>query len=498
MRFGHLKEVFGTLRFRLTLWNTTVVFLMVLVTLWGVREGLRFTLLHEADTQLAVDATEIRLTIEQLYPDQTRIHDELDRKVISHANKSFFIRLYDDRDNLVWSSVDAPTASIPMEPLASSSRPSTVGDYRLLHVRLKKPHLPRWTIRVGSSYQPLESDVSQLTKLMLLVGAIALLVSPMGGYWLAGRATRPLAAIIDTTAKLHPSSLEQRLPLRGTRDELDRLSATINGFLDRIAAYLEQNREFTANAAHELRSPLAAIQSTLEVSLNSDRSIEEYKELLLEVLEECGLLGVLVNQLLLLAESDAGHLQIGSEPIRLDEVVRKSVDMFQGVAEAEDVNMRIVRLESVRIEGDAGRMRQVINNLIDNAIKFTPAGGVVEVSLAFSPTGDDMVLSVRDSGMGIPEADLAHLFDRFFQGDKSRHRGKECRGTGLGLSICESIVAAHGGRIDVKSVVNEGTTMTVTLPISHRRNAHHLQSKEPSKAEYAQGSESGRSACEVP
>jgi signal transduction histidine kinase len=273
------------------------------------------------------------------------------------------------------------------------------------------------------------------------------------------------------------------LPLRGTRDELDRLSATINSFLDRIATYLEQNREFTANAAHELRSPLAAIQSTLEVSLNNDRTIDEYKELLLEILEECESLGVLVNQLLILAESDAGHLQLGTEPMRLDEVVRKAIDMFRGVAEAAEVDLRMDRLDAVRIEGDAGRMRQVINNLIDNAIKFTPAGGRVDVSLTVNATAGQAVLSVADTGVGIPESDLAHLFNRFYRGDKSRHRGKEFRGTGLGLSICESIVAAHGGQISVASIPNRGTTMSVTLPIFRRRDAHLLVSAERSMDE---------------
>lgn len=494
MPYAHLKEVFGTLRFRLTLWNTAVVLLMVVVTLWGVREGLRLTLLHEADNQLKVDATEIRLTIEQLYPDQQRIHDELDRKAISHVNKSFFIRLYDSRNVLLWSSIDAPTAAVPIDPYLSEKRPVSVDEYRLVHVKLAKPGIPNWTIRVGSSYQPLEADVVQLTNLMLVVGAVVLLISPLGGYWLAGRATRPLAEIIDTTAQLHPSSLEQRLPLRGTRDELDRLSATINGFLDRIAKFVEQNREFTANAAHELRSPLAAIQSSLEVALNSDRTISEYKELLLEVLEECGELGVLVNQLLLLAESDAGHLHIGSEPIHLDEIVRKAFDMFQGVAETEGVDMQIVRLDSIRLEGDAGRLRQVVNNLLDNAIKFTRQGGKVEIELVLAPAGDRAIFSVRDTGLGISHEDLLHVFDRFYRGDRSRHRGKEGRGTGLGLSICESIIASHGGRIQIDSVINQGTTICVTLPVSPSHEPHALVSGEPSMAEYTHAVEAVRGA----
>src|SRR5436190_21922105 len=165
--------------------------------------------------------------------------------------------------------------------------PITAGHYRLVHLKLDSPKLPRYIIRIGTSFEPLEADIEQVTQLLIIVGSVTLLISPVGGYWLAGRATRPIAHIIDTTARLHPSSLAERLPLRGTRDELDRLSATINGFLDRIGRYLDQNRDFTANAAHELRSPLAAIQNSLEVALNADRSVDDYKELLAEILDEC-------------------------------------------------------------------------------------------------------------------------------------------------------------------------------------------------------------------
>src|SRR5262249_25090465 len=150
-----------------------------------------------------------------------------------------------------------------------------------------------------------EEDISKLTQLMLIVGTILLIAAPLGGYWLAGRATQPLGEIIRTATNLHPSQLEERLPLRPTGDELDQLSATSNSLLDRIAAYLERNREFTANAAHDLRSPLAAIRSAVEVALNAPRSSQEYQDLLCDIVEQISDLSLLVNQLLLLAETDS-------------------------------------------------------------------------------------------------------------------------------------------------------------------------------------------------
>jgi len=464
MPYAHLKEIFGTLRFRLTVWNTAVVLIFVVATLWGVREELRLFLWKEADDQLLDDASEVKATIEQLYPDSARIYAELDRKATTHSHRGLHVRIFDEVDKVLWTSKNAPTVPHPTALFRHGLTPVTAGHFRLVHIKTDKAGVPPYMIRVGTSFEPLEADIAHVTWLLLVVGSVTLLISPLGGYWLAGRATRPIARIIDTTARLHPSSLAERLPLRGTGDELDRLSATINGFLDRIGTYLEQNREFTANAAHELRSPLAAIQNSLEVALNTDRSTDEYKELLGELLDECGGLRVLVNQLLLLAESDAGRLQVSNEPVELDTIVRKAFDMFLGVAEAADVSLRIGTLDRARVAADASRLRQVVNNLVDNAIKFTRPGGVVEIKLVVRPEEGRVRLSVRDTGSGIPAADVPHIFNRFYRGDKARQRDRPSRGTGLGLAICQSIVAAHDGRIEVESVVDQGTTMTVILP----------------------------------
>ena len=466
MPSAHLKEVFGTLRFRLTLWNTAVVLVFVLVTLWGVHEGLRLEFWKEADVQLLEDAGEIKETIERANSDLSAIKVELDRKATTHTHRGLHIRIFDEHDALLYASPNAPPSALPLELFQYGMQPVTSGQYRLVHFKLTKAGVSRME-RAGRArrLRCLEADIDQVTRLLLWVGSVTLLVSPLGGWWLAGRATRPIAQIIDTTARgCIPTSLEERLPLRGTRDELDRLSATINGFLDRIARYLEQNREFTSNAAHELRSPLAAIQNSLEVALNADRSPEEYRELLGEILDECGGLRSLVNQLLLLAESDAGRLQVAADPVQLDSIVQKTYDMFLGVAEAASIDLRIVGLERCRVTGDAGRLRQVANNLVDNAIKFTRHGGVVTLRLWTDATDQTVRLSVRDTGSGIPAHDVPHIFNRFYRGDKARQRDRPSRGTGLGLAICQSIIAAHGGRIEVESVVDQGTTMTVILP----------------------------------
>lgn len=460
-----LLEMTGSLRFRLTLWNMATILAMILFTLWAVREGLRFTLRREADEQLMEDANEARLIFESLFPENLeQIKSELDLKAITHTHRGFYARLYDEHRNLVWASSDAPRQIFPEQILNIRDQPVSFQQFRLINTSPRKPGLPDWTIRVATSFDPLENDVGRLTQSMIWVGTIILVIAPLGGYWLAGRATKPLADIIQTTGRLHPDKLIERLPLRGTRDELDKLSQTINGFLDRIAKYINENREFTANAAHELRSPLTAIQSSIEVSLNSDRSPEQYKELICDILDECSDLRILVNQLLLLAESDAGLLHFETEPFDLRSLVERALDMFQGVAETRNIKFTLHCPQPVLIQGDSGRLRQVINNLIDNALKFSPDGTQVAIALDIDSESKQAILSISDQGRGIEAADKPHLFERFYRGDKARQRDQQTRGTGLGLSICQAIVQAHRGTIDVANNPTTGCTFTMRLP----------------------------------
>lgn len=463
MLYAPLKEFSGSLRFQLTLWYTGVVLFMVIVTLVGIREGLRITVLHEVDQFLREDMLEIILTIEQGYPNWDAVHAELERKALGHEERNMFVQIFDADGRVRWATARTPELEVPAGTAAGDKAAISSGSYRLFERRLNHGPIPSLIIRVGSTVELDEADLARLTQIMFMVGAVIMLITPLGGFLLAGRATRPLARIIDTTGRMHPSALDERLPIRGTDDELDRLSKTINGFLDRIAAYVRQNREFTANAAHELRSPLAAIRSSLEVALNSERTTGEYQEILTDVLDQCDDLRLLVNQLLLLAEGDANQLCLIGGPLRLDQVILRSIDMFQGVAETRGIALTAPAVEPIRIQGDENRLRLVVNNLIDNAIKFTPVGGAVQVELKMNDSCN-AVLTVRDNGEGIEPKELPRIFERFYQCDKARQREGKRRGTGLGLSICKSVVTAHRGTIAVASTPGKGTLFSVRFP----------------------------------
>jgi heavy metal sensor kinase len=462
MRFRRLRDVFRSLRFRLTVWNTAVVLLTVIGTLMGVREALRFAMRHEVDQVLREDAQVIKLAVEQMYPSIDDISAEMKRQAAGHVARGMFVELLDDDDDVVWSSENTPSEQRFKSDLRDGTMTIAGQRYRVVQLHLQEP--ASFTVRVGSSMASVDEDIAKVTQIMTIVGLLIMLIAPLGGFWLSGRATHPLAQIIHTADRLRPRRMEERLPIRGTGDELDQLSTTINRFLDLIADYLDRNREFVANAAHELRSPLAAIQSSVEVALNSDRSIDEYKDLLSDIVDECSSLGSLVNQLLLLAESDAGSMQIDSKSVALDGLTRHSVDMFRGAAEERGVELRFGRLDALPVRGDAQRLQQVVNNLIDNAVKFTPADGTVTVDLVHDRARQKAIVSVRDTGMGISPLDLPHVFERFYRGDKSRQRESEIGGTGLGLSICQSIVHAHGGKIEIQSAPGQGATAIVTLP----------------------------------
>lgn len=463
MRFAQLDLWRRSIRFRLMAWNTGVVLVMALVALLAVREGLRLTLLSELDERLREDALEVRLAFEEFYPNLGLVKEELDRKAIGHAHQAMFIQILDQHGQIVAASINTPAQGLPRAD-GGSIVPLNWGDYRLVQQHFTKSGLPDFSVRVGSSLEPIWTDIGKLTRLILLVGLALLPLAAVGGFVLTDRALQPIKKIIHTARRLRPAQLDERLALRHTGDELDQLSLTINQLLDRIGDYLVRHREFIANAAHELRSPLAAIQSTVEVGLNSDRSVDEYKELLYETVEQCRTLSLLVNQLLLLAESDVARTLASRESVQLDQVVERCVEMFRAAAEERGIELSAACTPGIVVAGNALRLRQVVNNLIDNGLKFSAAGGRVAVQLTRDPSGQRALLQVADSGCGIAPAELPHIFERFYQVNRARDRDAQMRGNGLGLSICQAIVEAHGGTIEVTSAVDQGTTFVVSLP----------------------------------
>jgi len=452
-----------SLRLQLAAWNAVVVLLTALVTLVGLRQGVKWALHHEMDQILLEDIEEIALGVQQVAGgDIGLLESELNRKARGHREHDWFVRLIAEDGRIAWQSVGAPDLSA-IDPLAGAATPHTRGNLRIAQRRVAGAGATIH-VQVGASLDSLRADLARIDRFVLLgVGAV-LVCAPLLGYWLASRAARTVGEIIGVASTLRPDRIDDRLPVRGSGDELDQLALTINGLLDRIAAYLAEKRDFLANAAHELRTPLAAIRSSVEVALNEDRTRDEYQDLLVEIIDQGEALETLVNQLLLISESEAEQLKRDHATVAFNEIVRRSCEMFVGVAEARGLQMDVRIEDSVAVSGSAHLLRQLVNNLIDNAVKYTPAGGRVEVSLTTDAAHRHAVLTVSDTGIGIAPADVPRVFDRFYRTDRSRSRS-EAGGAGLGLSICHAVVSAHGGQIECVSRPDRGSAFTVTLAI---------------------------------
>ena len=455
------SRVLKTLRFRVVLWNMAVVVLTALAVLIAVRVQVEFTLRTELDGVLLDELEEAAQEISTGALESGLLRTIVDRETYGHKHLQEYVEVLSLEGEMLVVNAGAPRER-PSPLGIPDGQPTTIGGYRIVWKNAVREKKAIAIVVVGALASGIDEQMKTLDRIVALTAAVAMIIAPIVGYWLAGRVITPLSRMTSTAAKLHPEHLEERLPIRDTGDELDQLAITVNQLLDRIFTYLQEHRESLANAAHELRSPLAAIRSSVEVALNRGRTTEEYEELLESIIEQGASLEILVNQLLLLSEMERDHLELPTDPVQLDQLVNRSVSMFQGVAEQKGVDLQLRDLRPVRVAGNRLHLKEVVNNLLDNAIKFTEPGGKVTVSVQEEDETGMGVLRVADSGIGIPSTDLPKVFDRFFRSDRSRSR--DIPGTGLGLSICKSVVEAHGGTVSVQSP-GVGTTFVVRLPI---------------------------------
>jgi heavy metal sensor kinase len=267
--------------------------------------------------------------------------------------------------------------------------------------------------------------------------------------------------IAGTAERISALNLEERLPSRQAGDEIDALVSTINGMLDRLQRSFEEIRKFSADASHELRTPLCAMRGEAEVLLSKERSASEYREAVERFMEQFDRLNRLTNDLLMLARFEGKPLPPNRTAVALGDVLKDLGEFFEVVAQDRGIELELALGAGAQVMGDSIMLQQAFSNLMDNAIKYTPRGGRVSMEMATCP--QQATVRIRDTGVGIPQEDLPHVFERFYRVDKSRSR--ETGGSGLGLSIARKIVELHGGRIGIQSEPGQGTTVTVALPV---------------------------------
>jgi heavy metal sensor kinase len=328
-----------------------------------------------------------------------------------------------------------------------------------------------FTTRVGSfvieAGAPLKQSESVLHGLLLTFAVglpLVVAVAIAGGYVLMRRALAPVGAITRAAELITHRSLSERLPETSTGDELEALSIALNRMIARIEHSFRHMNRFTADASHELRTPLTVLRGELETLSRRPDIPGDVRETIESALEETERLARIVENLLAIARLDAGEALMTRERVDLADLAANTVDQMRLLAEDKRIALNCIAENSAHVEGDPIRLKQIIVNLVDNAIKYTAEGGNVEISVG-SRDGSALV-EVADSGIGIPPDALNHVFERFYRVDKARSR--QMGGTGLGLSIVKSICQAHGGRITVESSDGRGSRFTVELPLANR------------------------------
>jgi heavy metal sensor kinase len=317
-----------------------------------------------------------------------------------------------------------------------------------------------YSVEVGSSLEQIQLVLNYVLILLIVAVPVLVGVSAGGGYSLIKSALKSVDHIAKTAEQITHHNLSERLPVARTGDELERLSLSVNRMIARLDEAFQTSRRFLADASHELRTPLTVIKGELEEIVRRRNLSEELRERTGSVLEEVERLTHIVEGLLAVARLDAGEAQ--REWLRFDlaELVATTADQMKLLAEDQKITLICDTAKRVDVEGDHARLKQVIVNLLDNAIKYTSEGGSIHLSVRAQ---DRAILEVSDTGIGIPKNELAHVFDRFFRVDKARSKNVE--GTGLGLAIVKSICTAHGAEIEAESTVGRGSCFRIKFPL---------------------------------
>ncbi len=289
-----------------------------------------------------------------------------------------------------------------------------------------------------------------------------MLISVIGGWFLAHKSLRPVDELTKTAKEITAQNLNRRLPTHHVNDELGRLTEQFNDMISRLQASFAQIQQFSADASHELRTPLTIMRGEIEVALRNQRLSKDSRELLNSINDELIRLSSIVESLMILVKSDTGRLVFNMQPIALDEFIGQLFEETKVLAEPKKIKVKLERNQPIQINGDAVRLKQLFLNLIDNALKYTPAHG--QVTLTLEKKENDAVLAVKDNGIGIPRKDQSKIFNRFYRVDRSEENIEDAGGSGLGLSIAKWITEAHNGFIEVKSREGKGSTFTVRLP----------------------------------
>ena len=375
---------------------------------------------------------------------------------------SFAVRQLSEDDLATLSST-----ALQLRPLRPSANVSLNAEPLLLVARDESADPSRRVMRVvaGAGTRRVTRIPAEQWRIMAALTPLLLAASIWLSWGIAGNALRPVDRVIDEVEAITDGrSLHRRLPVEVRGDEMDRLAATLNAMISRLETSFGALRRFTADASHELKTPLTVLRADVERAMHTAHGSADQLVALEEALQETTRMADLVDSLLTLARADEGRFEVYREPVPLEPLVREVHETAVILGEHAGLDVRLPVIEDATVMGDRVRLRQLLLNLITNAIKYTPRGGTLE--LALSRRVEGVTISVRDTGIGISAADLPYVFERFWRADRVRSRATERGGFGLGLAICKWIAQAHSGTLSVTSRLGRGSTFTVMLPIA--------------------------------
>lgn len=489
---GQVSAFFSSIRFRLTLW-----FVIILALVLGVFSVFIYASQSRDLRVDAVQGMQVKLSrLEAYFRSEAWQNSSLSPAEVPDSNGQALLQPGDfillattdgqvvqdwgvkpqDPQRLVGSLVSAAnqdrSSSVFQQTISvtDDGNGTSSSSYLFIVVPVLRHDLLLGFLVLGSPTS-LRDQLRKLT-VSLFLGSLGMLaVAFFGGLWLADRAMRPVKSITQTARAISESDLNRRLNLRG-RDELAQLAGTFDRMLARLQSAFERQRQFVADASHELRTPLTIINLEVGRALSGTRRPAEYQRALEVVDLESTRMTRLVNDLMTLARMDAGQTILQWEELDLGEVVLEAFERMSAVADHGHISLELGELPELRLRGDRQYLVQMISNLIENAVKYTPPDGCVriETELGVHNGGPAAILRVSDTGPGIPPEHVPHLFERFYRVDSARSRDPleesgSPTGTGLGLSIVAWIVESHGGRIQVDSKPGTGSSFEVALPL---------------------------------
>ena len=454
-----------SIRLRLTLWYVLLLAVILAAFSAGIYLTLRHSLYDNLDDSMQNRAN-VLLDIVRYEGSRPTLAGVVSSNDPNQGES--FVRIFDASGELTFDN-SAAAGDVPIDrravesALAGKTATRNVNAGETLSVRtlpIDRDGRISGVLEVGQS----QSDVSDTLQALLLIVGIAypltLVVASIGGVFLAGRALAPVSRVTRLARRISAEDLTQRLNLRLPDDEVGRLARTFDEMIARLDDAFHRQRQFTADASHELRTPLTVLKGQIDVALQRERDVEAYRQVLRAANEEVDRMIRLVGSLFTLARADAGQIPIAREPVNLGDLVASAVEQVRRSAEQKELSLSLQRGPRTILRADEDLLLQLLLNLLDNAIKYSPAAG--SVTVGWSADAERVELWVRDTGVGIPTEHVPHIFDRFYRVDKARSRAEG--GVGLGLSICRWIAEAHGGHISVRSAPGQGSTFTAGLP----------------------------------